>query len=167
MSEPPAGSAASGAARSHAPVIIGWREWIALPDFGIRAIKAKIDTGAASSAIHAFDVQVVEHDGRRHASFEIHPNQRSNRRAIRVEAPILGERSVRSSTGHAQTRYVVQMNLVLLDRCWTAEVTLARRDQLGFRMLLGREALRGRFLVDPDASFVGGRRPRGAERSER
>lgn len=144
-------------ARSRPLPVVGWREWLALPGFGVKAIKAKIDTGARSSAIHAFDLEVVERGGTSYASFEVHPRQRSARDAVRVEAEIVDERWVRSSTGHRQKRYVVLMEIELMGATWVAEVTLARRDQMGFRMLLGREALRGRFLVDPAASYLGGR----------
>jgi hypothetical protein len=151
--------------RSDLPVI-GWREWIALPGLGVRAIKAKIDTGARSSALHAFDIELETQRGRRIAIFSIHPVQRSDRDAVTVEAEVLDERWITSSTGHRQQRYVVRMDMELMGHTWTSEVTLARRDQMGFRMLLGREALRRRFLVDPTASFLAGRPPRRRRRTE-
>lgn len=137
--------------------LIGWREYVSLPDLGIRSIKAKIDTGARSSSIHAFGLEVGTQRGARVATFEVHPHQRSARGAVEVTAEIIDERWIRSSTGHRQLRVVVWMDLELYGQRWTSEVTLARRDQMGFRMLLGREAVRGRFLVDPAASYLAGR----------
>lgn len=142
---------------AHLP-LIGWREHVRLPDLGVESIKAKIDTGARTSAIHAFDVVVELHRGVKFVSFEIHPEQRSARNAVSVEAEVLDERWITSSTGHRQRRHVVLIDVELAGVRWTSEVTLARRDQMGFRMLLGREALRDRFLVDPSASFLAGRR---------
>jgi hypothetical protein len=146
--------------------VIGWREWVALPDLGVESIKAKIDTGARSSTIHAFDVEVLERRGKRYASFEVHPEQRSARGAVRAQMEIVDQRRVRSSTGHSQERLVVLMPIRLMGETWTSEVTLARRDQMGFRMLLGREALRGRFVIDPSRSFLAGRRIRKKKRGQ-
>lgn len=156
------------APRSQSPLlpVLGWREWVALPGLGVRAVKAKIDTGARSSALHAFDIDVVHRRGAPHVRFSIHPVQRSDRDAVDVEAEIVDERLVRSSTGHGQLRYVVLMDMELMGRCFTSEVTLAKRDQMGFRMLLGREALRGRFFVDPSVSYRAGRPVRRVRRPE-
>lgn len=147
--------------------VIGWREDVRLPDLEIDAIKVKIDTGARTSAIHAFDVAVELHRGAKCVTFEVHPEQRTARGTVSVEADVVDERWITSSTGHRQMRYVVLMDVELAGVRWTSEVTLARRDQMGFRMLLGREALRDRFLVDPSASFLGRRTIRTAAPARR
>ncbi|MBK8977716.1 MAG: ATP-dependent zinc protease [Planctomycetes bacterium] len=154
--DPPA---ATGRSRANLP-LVGWREWVALPGLDVPAIKAKIDTGARSSALHAFDVAVAERHGRRFASFEIHPRQRSAAGAVAVEAEVVGQRWITSSNGLRELRLVVLMDIALHGLTWTTEMTLSRRDAMGFRMLLGRADLRGRFLVDPAASFLAGRRTR-------
>lgn len=139
--------------------IIGWREWVALPDLGVDAIKVKVDTGARTSALHAFDLEVVRGpDGGHVARFEVHPLQRSARQSLRVEAPVLEFRAVRNSGGQREERPVILTTIGLLDRSWPIELTLTRRDEMGFRMLLGREAVRRHFYVDPGRSFYGGRK---------
>jgi len=145
------------------PSTAGWREWVGLPDLGVDWIKAKLDTGARTSALHAFDVEEFEHDGREWVRFEIHPWQRSADDAVTVELPVHDRRHVRSSSGHVAERYVVLIDIRLLDRTITAEVTLTRRDEMGFRLLIGREALRQGFVVDSGHSYRGGR-PRRAVR---
>lgn len=145
---------------------VGWREWIALPDWGVPSIKAKVDTGARTSALHAFDVETLERDGTAWARFAIHPWQDSARDEVVVEAPLLERRRVRSSSGAARLRPVVLTTIVLAGRSLTIEITLTRRDEMGFRMLIGRQALRRRFVVDPARSFVGGRPPRDGARRD-
>ncbi len=137
--------------------VIGWREWVGLPDFGISAIKAKVDTGARSSSLHAFDLQAFEREGVAWVRFSVHPVQRKNTPTIQLEAPVLEYRSVRSSSGRASRRPVVVTNVTLLGVTWPVELTLASRDKMGFRMLLGREAFRRRFLVDAGKSYCGGK----------
>ena len=137
----------------------GWREWLALPALGVPWIKAKLDTGARTSALHAWDIEPLEIDGRPWVEFALHPEQGRAGPEIRARAPLVGERRVMSSTGHAQQRLVISTQLVMGDLEWTTEVTLTRRDAMGFRMLLGRTAMRRRLLVDPGRSFVFGRRP--------
>lgn len=134
--------------------IVGWREWVSLPELNVAAIKAKIDTGANTSSLHAFDIERFRRDGTDLVRFRIHPIQRSIRRAIQAEAPLLEMRRVRSSNGIQSQRPVVTTQIEIFDQCWTIELTLANRDQMGFRMLLGREALKGRFLVDVGASYL-------------
>ncbi len=138
-------------------VVLGWREWVALPELGISRIKAKIDTGARSSSLHAFDLRTLERRGRTFVRFKVHPLQRNARETVESEAEVLEFRRVRSSSGHATNRPVIVTELELLGRRWPIELTLANRDEMGFRMLLGREAVRGRGLVDPGRSFYGGR----------
>ena len=136
--------------------VIGWREWVALPAFGV-AIKAKVDTGAASASLHAFDLERITRGGVEMVRFGIHPRQRSAQGAVTVEAEVVDERQVRNPGGRAETRPVIRTNLRWADIVWDAEINLTRRDEMGFRMLLGRKALKSRFIVDPGRSFLGGR----------
>ncbi len=147
--------------------MLGWREWVALPDWGVAHLKAKIDTGARTSSLHAFDLQWFDHDGNPWVRFEIHPWQRSVTDAVTAEAAVVATRDVKSSSGDVEHRPVVHTSLVLAGREVTAEVTLTRRDEMGFRMLIGREALRNRFLVDPGVSYVGGRPDKSVRRRNR
>ena len=140
--------------------VIGWREWVGLPDFGIKSIKAKVDTGARSSSLHASKLQEFERDGVQWVRFQVHPVQRKSNEVVQIEAQVLDYRSVRSSSGRAAVRPVVVTNIELFGIAWPVELTLASRDKMGFRMLLGREAFRGRFLVDAGNSYYGGRPPR-------
>ena len=139
------------------PTIVGWREWASLPGVGVDWIKAKIDIGARTSAIHAFDQQEVERNGERWVRFSVHPWQATDEDPVTVERPLVEMRTVRSSSGHAEERPLVRLDLTLSGRTVTAEVTLSRRDEMGFRMLVGREALAQGFLVDPAVSYAGGR----------
>jgi hypothetical protein len=135
---------------------------VALPELGITALKAKADTGARSSALHAFDVDRFEREGEPWVRFSVHPRQRDGVTTVRAEAPWVDERLVRSSSGAATRRPVIRCLLRLGDASWPIEVTLVRRDLLGFRMLLGRQALRRRCIVDPGRSYLLGgdlRRP--------
>jgi hypothetical protein len=136
---------------------IGWREWLALPDWGVGSIKAKIDTGARTSALHAFDIETFERGDVAMARFAIHPWQDSSSDVVVVEAPLLERRQVRSSSGTARERPVVLTTMELAGRREPIEVTLTRRDEMGFRMLIGRQALRRRYIVDPGRSYLGGR----------
>ena len=137
--------------------VIGWREWVGLPDFGIKAIKVKVDTGARSSSLHAFDRQLFEREGAEWVRFKIHPVQRKSNKTVEAEARVLEFRNVRSSSGVSARRPVIIANVTLLGITWPVELTLASRAEMGFRMLLGREAFRGQFVVDAGKSFYGGR----------
>ncbi|MEV8262591.1 ATP-dependent zinc protease [Microbacterium sp. NPDC077057] len=152
---------------THSNTLTGWREWVSLPDLGVDWIKAKIDTGARTSSLHAFDIQEFERDDESWVRFRVKPWQDSQEDAVVVESPIHDRRAVRSSSGHAQERLVVQLMIRLVDREVLAEVTLSNRDEMGFRMLIGREALRRGYVVDPARSFLGGRAPREARRRNR
>ena len=152
---------------THSNTLTGWREWVSLPDLGVDWIKAKIDTSARTSSLHAFDIQEFERDGEAWVRFRVKPWQDSQEDAVIVESPIHDRRAVRSSSGHAQERLVVQLMIRLVDREVMAEVTLSNRDEMGFRMLIGREALRRGYVVDPARSFLGGRAPREARRRNR
>lgn len=141
--------------------VLGWREWLALPDLGIDQIKVKVDTGARTSALHAHGVRRFSKSGRDWVRFRVHPLQRNARLTIEAEAELVDRRRVRSSTGQQQMRFVIRTTMVLSDTSWPIELTLVRRDLMGFRMLLGRQAIRRRFLVDPGRSFlVSSREPR-------
>ncbi|HUG91827.1 MAG TPA: RimK/LysX family protein, partial [Planctomycetaceae bacterium] len=147
----------------HSPLtrpVVGWREWVALPELGIAATKAKIDTGARSSALHAFDVTLFQRRGRTLVRFSVHPIQRRAEPSVTAEAEVLEFRRVKSSGGHVTLRPVIVTEVELLGRRWPIELTLANRDSMGFRMLLGREAVRRRFLIDPGRSYLGGDRGR-------
>lgn len=134
-------------------LIIGWREWAALPDLGIGQIKAKIDTGAKTSAIHAYHVKKVMKDGAPWAEFGIHPVQKHKKPEIQCTAPIVDERAVRSSNGHEEIRFVVRTRLTLGPLTRPIELTLTNRDEMGFRMLIGRQALSKQYLVDSGMSY--------------
>jgi hypothetical protein len=137
--------------------VVGWREWVHLPQLGEVAIKAKIDTGARSSSIHAYGVETFRRRGALWVRFQLHPRQRSNEPTIQSESRVLEFRAVRSSSGHLSQRPVIVTEIELHGRRWPIELTLANRDEMGFRMLLGREALRGRLIVDPARSYLAGR----------
>lgn len=137
--------------------VIGWREWVGLPGLGIKRIKVKVDTGARSSSLHAVDLHYFEREGRDWVRFKVHPVQRKSDKTVTVEAMIHEFRSVRSSSGKASVRPVVITPIELLGQTWSVELTLAGRDEMGFRMLLGREAFRKRFLVDAGRSYYGGK----------
>jgi hypothetical protein len=138
-------------------VIIGWREWVSLPGLAIPRIKAKIDTGARSSSLHTFDIERFEVAGRSMVRFSVHPIQRRDQIAIKCQAEIHDIRSVRSSSGLASDRIVIQTPVLWMGEQWNVDLTLADRSEMGFRMLVGREAVRGRMLVDPGRSYFGGR----------
>ena len=137
--------------------VIGWREWLALPELGVESIKAKVDTGARTSSLHAFDITETTVDGVVHVRFTIHPTQRKAEPSISVELPLVAKRRVRDSGGKTELRPVVETTVGLLGEEWPIEITLTRRDAMGFRMLLGRQAIKGRFVVDPGRSFRGSR----------
>ncbi len=147
--------------------LVGWREWVGLPDWGVDWVKAKIDTGARTSALHAFGVNGFERDGASWVRFAVHPWQRSADDEIWVEAEQIDERAVTSSSGLSTMRPVVRTHVRIGEACHPIELTLTRRDEMGFRMLLGRQALKGRYVIDPSKSYVGGRPERAVRRKNR
>lgn len=137
---------------------IGWREWVALPELGVDAVKVKVDTGARSSALHAFDVRSFERGGVEYVRFTVHPRQRDADTTIEAECQVVARRWVTTSSGHRTRRPVIRTPVELLGQTWPIEVTLTNRDAMGFRMLLGRQAIRRRFLVDVSKSYLGGKK---------
>lgn len=170
IAEPLSGSrsaAQSSIPTESSPMTVGWREWVGLPSFGVAHLKAKIDTGARTSALHAFDLVEFERDGEEWVRFSVHPWQRSDEDAVPTECRVHDRRAVRSSSGHSEPRVVVLTDVRLGAEVVTAELTLTRRDEMGFRMLIGREVLRQGFLVDSGRSYLGGRPARAVRRRNR
>lgn len=132
--------------------VIGWREWVALPMLGVERIKAKVDTGARSSSLHAFDIDIQRPlDVVR---FKVHPLQGDSTVVLDCEAMLLEERWIKSSNGKREFRPVIRTTVSIAEESWPIDLTLTSRDAMGFRMLLGREGMRKRFVVDPGASFL-------------
>lgn len=142
--------------------VLGWREWVSLPELGIKRIKAKVDTGARTSALHAFDVSLDETSDAKIVKFSIHPRQHDLDTVIECQAPLLEEREVRDSGGHSELRYVIETQIAIGGSVHTAEVTLTNRDTMGFRMLIGRTAMKGHYLVDPGRSYLMSKRAKKA-----
>ena len=141
-------------ASTHPASTIGWREWATLPQLGINRIKAKVDTGARTSALHVFDLQYFEDERGLMAKFKTHPLQRDTTLTVEAIAPVLEQRQIRNSGGQVQERPVILTPVSFGHQPWEIELTLTNRDVMGFRMLLGREAVRQRFLVDPGGSYL-------------
>jgi hypothetical protein len=137
--------------------LIGWREWLALPGIGIPALKAKIDTGARTSSLHAYFVEAYRDNGREMVRFGVHPLQKRKEPALVCTAAVHDYREVSDSGGHREKRYVIETEILLGDLERRVEITLTNRDTMLFRMLLGRTALEG-LAVIPDRSFLSGRR---------
>lgn len=136
--------------------LLGWREWVTLPELNLKHIKAKIDTGARSSALHAFALDPYRKGGQRWVMFAIHPEQKHTDTIIECHAPIKDRRFVSDSGGHKQRRYVIESQLIIGQSLISAEITLTNRDNMQFRMLLGRTAMNGHFIIDPSASYLQG-----------
>jgi ribosomal protein S6--L-glutamate ligase len=135
------------------PLILGWQEWIALPDLRLPALKAKIDTGARTSALHTLSVEPYGTSKRPMVRFRVRPSPQRASLEIEASAAIIDQREVRSSNGERQLRYVIATRLRLGGREWPIEVTLTNRERMTYRMLLGRQAIQPDMLVDPGATF--------------
>jgi hypothetical protein len=136
---------------------IGWREWVSMPDLGIVEVKAKVDTGADNSSLHAFNIERFLEDGVDMVRFEIHPRQRKRKPSIECVAQVVGERKVKNPGGRSELRPVIRTKLIVAGEELDALVNLTTRDEMTFRMLLGRRTVRSRFVVDPGRSYIGGR----------
>ncbi len=139
------------------PTEIGWREWVALPELGGVSIQAKVDTGADSSSLHAFNQERFERDGIEYIRFELHPRKRIKRGALQCEAELVMDRKVRNPGGRSELRPVISTPVVLNGVIIRALINLTERDEMSFRMLIGRRTMRGRFLVNPGRSYIGGK----------
>ena len=136
----------------------GWREWVSLPELGIKRIKAKVDTGARTSALHAFELRPYSENGRDRIEFRMHPVQKDNDTVITCTADVLDRRKITDSGGHKEERFVIRTALQIGEHQWPIEATLTSRDDMLFRMLLGRTALKGRAQVNPARSYVVGKK---------
>lgn len=136
---------------------VGWREWVRLPDLGNMRLKAKVDTGARTSALHAFDVEIFERDDKEFVRFNVNPRQHNTSKVVAAEAKLIDRRYVRSSAGRRTFRPVIETTIEVMGERWPIEVTLVARDRMRFRMLLGREAVRNRVVVDAGRSYMGGK----------
>ncbi|RTE65659.1 ATP-dependent zinc protease [Amphritea opalescens] len=134
--------------------IIGWREWVSLPELGIDQMKVKVDSGARTSALHAFRVEPFQRDGQDWVSFDVHPHQQDVETVVSCEMPIKDIRTVTDSGGHQSQRYVIETLVSIGTEQYPIELTLTGRDTMRFRMLLGRTAMNGRFLIDPEGAYL-------------
>ncbi len=139
------------------PLILGWREWCALPELGIPAIKAKVDTGAKTSALHTFGIEPYSEGGASWVRFYVHPLQRNESVVCECAAPVVDEREVTDSGGHREVRYIIETRFEVGGQSRRIEMSLTNRDTMRFRMLLGRKAMAGEVAVYPEKSFLNGR----------
>ena len=150
--------------------ILGWREYIEIPELGIigpNRIKAKIDSGARSCALHAINIRYFQKEGASWIAFDVHPRQRDNKSLVSCQAPLLEVRSVKDSGGKRTLRPVILTKVKLGDSVVPIELTLIARDSMGFRMLIGRQAIRGRYLIDPGSSFILSQKKRAPKKTKK
>ena len=141
-------------------VTLGWREWVEMPVLGLKRVKAKVDTGARTSSLHAFEVRDFDDGGVHRVEFKMHPNQHDTDEVVVCVADIIDQREVCDSGGHREKRWVIETPIRIGQYTWNAELNLTSRDDMLFRMLLGRTALRGRAVVNPARSYLVGERPK-------
>jgi len=141
-------------------IVLGWREWIGLPELGLNSIKAKVDTGARTSTLHAFELDTYSENGVDRVNFKIHPIQKDSEKVVSCVADIVDERFVTDSGGHKEQRLIISTLLTIGRWSWPIEMTLTSRDNMMFRMLLGRTAIKGLAMVDPNRSYTTGKKPR-------
>ena len=139
-------------------LMLGWREWVSLPELGLTRIKATVDTGARTSALHAFELDTYEERGVTRVRFKMHPRQYRDDIEVTCTAPVIDRRVVTDSGGHSEERYVIETPVRIADREWRIEMTLTARDNMRFRLLLGRSAMRDLVLVTPSRSYLTRRR---------
>jgi hypothetical protein len=138
-------------------ITVGWREWVLLPELGLPVIKAKIDTGAKTSCLHAFSVEPFEKKGKEWVRFGLHPHQHNTKIEIYCEAEAIDKRLISDSGGHKEERYVIRTDIKLANQHWPIEISLTNRDSMLFRMLIGRTAMKNKIIVDPAKSFLLGK----------
>lgn len=141
------------ARKKSSPRLVGWREWASFPDLRIPQIKAKLDTGAQTSAIHAWNVNPFDVGDQTWVRFELHPQQRGRQDAVECEAQVIDQRRITNSGGQREQRYIIETTIRFGNEMWPIELGLTDRDEMGFRLLIGRAAMRGRLIIDPDSSF--------------
>ena len=151
----------SNNSKGHDLVTLGWREWVSLPELGIEHIKAKVDTGARTSALHGFSIEDFVIEGVQRVRFRIHPIQRDNSTEMQCTADVVDRRVVRDSGGHQELRWVIRTTIGIGPHRWPAEFSLTSRDDMMFRMLLGRTAMVRRAVVNPARSYLVGEKPAG------
>jgi len=134
--------------------IIGSQEWVSLPEIDIPTIKVRVDSGAKTSALHAVNIQPFQRNNDTWVTFDVYPIQNNGKKVIHCEAPVLDKRVIKSSTGNRENRYIIRTSLHINGDSWDVELSLTNRDSMGYRMLLGREAMVGRLIVDPEANFL-------------
>jgi|TARA_B110000879_G_scaffold34019_1_gene46829 ribosomal protein S6--L-glutamate ligase len=137
-------------------IIVGSVEWLALPSLGIPKTKVRVDSGAKTSSLHAFNIRAFKRGNVAWVSYEVHPLQNNRKVIVRCENEVVDRRSIKSSSGTSEKRYIIRTTIMLSDRSWEIEISLTNRDSMGYRMLLGREAMQDRILVDPSASYLCG-----------
>ena len=138
-------------------IIVGWREWVSLPDLGIKSIKAKMDTGAKTSALHTYFIEPINNSERPMVRFGIHPMQKSVKNDTICIADIVDERRIVDSGGHPELRYIIRTSILVGNKKWPVDLSLTNREQMRFRLLIGRAAISEQLIIDPKLSFTLGR----------